>query len=161
MSQFEWHGYAYHDIDLSGKYDGDAKTIVLSADSDDSNALFDLSVDADLNEDLKDIVLACNVDCVNLSELKLVEGGYSAGGKITSELSGKNLDDADGFLSFENMQFKDSTDQELIIEKFDVKAHRSDVSHEIAVNSDFLNGSIDGNISTKSLVATLQTLRSI
>jgi len=151
IKSITWDNHTYADIVVDATHDGNNSR--LSIDSPDPAANFALNGEGCLTA--KDKWLNLNLMVENFSPDKLnirsPREGLTASGTLTAQLSGTGIDDIDGNIILNNLHFTDATGDSLNIANFTVKAIRDGFPEEIIIESDFLNGSIDGEINPSSI----------
>lgn len=160
VSSLVWRGHDYNDITLTVSQDGGSTTAdLVSAEPD---AGFDLHAVADLKSHVKSLELQLDVKRFIPGRLgiKCPRNGLEASGSLAASLHGSNPDDIEGTVEFTGLRFADDTGDSLRINRLAVIADRSSEPESITVESDFLNGSIEGIINPSSLPAVVRDLAS-
>lgn len=151
-----WDNHTYSDITLYATHDGEE--IHVNIESPDPAADFALMADAGIVTEHKWLNL--NLDLKNFNPNKLnincPRDGLTASGRLSANLRGTNIDNIEGSLSLDNLHFTDASGDSLRIERFVMKANRSSYPEQINIESDFLNGIIEGEINPSSIPAILK-----
>lgn len=151
-----WDNHTYSDINISATHDGENSH--LDIQSPDPAANFSLVADAGLVSESKWLNLNLDLKKFNPDELnlKLLREGLLASGSLNANLRGSGIDNLEGNISLDKLRFTDASGDSLFIESFDIKANRSSFPEQITIESDFLNGIIEGEINPSSLPKILK-----
>lgn len=159
IANFTYKEHNYSNISIEGDYDGSLSKASANIVSDDPAAVFELNADAVLGGTYE-LSLDGNIFNFEPATLGLSEKyqGFRACATINSHLSGRTVDDANGYIDVRNIAFVDSTESGLNIDRLSVSLDRSGSKDIATVESDFLNGSIQGHIAPSTLVQTLSDM---
>lgn len=149
ISSLQWKGHNYHDVNFEGEFRD--KEILAKLDSFDPDAAIHLNAFASL-EPVKAIEADINVVNIDLEALNLCANDkFSAlSGIINSKIEGSTIDDFIGNICLKNMTVRASSSDSLFIENFSANMTR-EARDRLTIESDFLNGSIEGVIHPSGL----------
>ena len=150
VESFGWEGHTYKDINIQGEYvEGNTN---LNIECKDPSALFALDAELSDSEDNKHISLDLDVEKFVPSSLNLPSWrkGFSVSGKLVTNLWGADINDIYGSLDLSDIRLKDETGY-LNLREFHAEMQREDMNDVFEVRSDFINGTIEGEINPISL----------
>lgn len=149
---FDYKGYQYKDINIDATYDGMRLEGNLGIHDPNGevfiSGLFDLS---DKKQKKLDFVAYANN--IRLKELNLTDkfGQSSLTLDVNANFVGNNVDDMNGYLRIESFDFI-REDKELLLKELVVETTAKENNHKtLSINSDILNGKIEGTYSYKAL----------
>lgn len=160
ISSFGWNNYIYSDIDIAASHDGnDTK---LNIDSHDPAAAFTLNSEGGLITHEKWLTLDMDIRRFAPEELYMpfLRAGFETSGRISADLRGSSADDIEGSIKLNNLHFADADGDSLTIENFAVCAVRERNPEKIIIESDFLNGIIEGQINPSTLPVIIKDFSS-
>ena len=145
---FNYKGYEYRDIFLSGNFEK-AKFIGQLL-SDDPNAAFDFNGEMDFNTSLPLLNFDIDIYSLNLSELHLMEDSLHSevSGQVSINAQGLKISDVTGTVVINNVVFCQS-DREYVIPSAEIIARNN--PREIQVFSPLLDLRIKGNFIPEEL----------
>lgn len=158
INYIDLKGYRYSnilaDLSIDGKqYDG---SVILH----DENANIDISgsFKPDAEHTLIDVV--AKVDGIDLNKLNLSNKypDHKLGGVITAAFTGNNLDNIEGDLLVSDIRFRNEEDKGVRIDHFDVTFRKKDEGKYLTVNSDVVNGYIEGKANFAGLGASINKI---
>ncbi|MDE6497881.1 MAG: translocation/assembly module TamB [Muribaculaceae bacterium] len=155
-------------VDFNGRKCGGIDAV---ADISGSTADIDLNIDdravrVDLNSHLefasradKSMTLKGMVDRLDLNWLGLISTyeGYTLSASVDAALDGNNADDVQGFATLENVDFSSVAEgRGLRMQSLSVVRDLSTRPEIIELNSDYINGTIQGHFRPSSLVSDVR-----
>lgn len=151
-------GYRYNnilaDLNIDGKkYDG---SVILH----DDNANIDISGSFKPDAENTMIDVVAKIGDVDLCKLNLANKyeNHKLGGVITAAFSGNSLDNIEGDLLVSDIRFKNAEDKGVKIDHFDVTFRKKEEGKYLTVNSDIINGYIEGKANFASLGASFNKI---
>lgn len=155
----DYKDYTYRDIELDAKYDGLQIDGSLSINDPngklDIKGLFDLS-DKE-NPELKFRAYAENIQFDKLNLSKQMKQSYLTF-VIDADFTGKDIDNAEGYLRIDSIDFI-REDKRFQMKEFLMVSAIDSTGHSLRITSDLLNGEITGQYSfasmSKSILKTL------
>lgn len=158
VSEFEYKGYAYQDLNINGNYTG--HSFRGSLNMHDPHLWFDFDGMVDwLSEDPR-YNFNLNVSQLHPGELKLIEGEYedmrlSVNADIN--LTGNSLDNLNGTAILDDLYFYNNNEEILIPQiKLSSRMNYYTEKDRLQLKSDYLNIDINGLYSYSSLPVTMQ-----
>ena len=152
-----FNNYAFRDITLEGKYDGKGYDGYL--DIEDQNIIANFNGKVDLTKQLPVYNFELMVSGARLHELNLIKSYPNSELSFNTKINlvGKSLDDINGVIRFENIDFFNQNkrinyDRMLIFTR-----NENDFTH-FAITSDLINGSVSGNFRYSSLGRTFTNI---
>jgi hypothetical protein len=157
VNELQFKKYSYRDIQFNGKYDGKGFDGKIDVQDENINAHFIGIVD--LTQKLPIFDFNLKVAELNLNALKLTEkypgATLSFDGK--TNMTGNSPDNINGTISFENIRFMNK-DKTLNVDKIQfISRTENNLTHFI-INSDYVNGSLDGNFKYSTIGKTINRL---
>lgn len=148
-----WDNHTYSNIALNGTHDGAESH--LRIESPDPAARFTLDALGSFIAKDKWLNLVMQLDNLEPEALNISvpRKGLKASGMLTAELSGSDIDDIEGLVRLDRLRFKDADCDSLDIALFKLTATRSSMPEQIVIESDFLNGKIEGEINPSTIPA--------
>ena len=156
ISDLSYKGYKYEDITVSATYDGFRVDGHLNMNDPngvvDIDGLFDLT---DKNKPVLDFV--ARLDNIRLGDLnisdKLTNTNFSV--SLNANFIGRNIDDADGYIRIDSLDII-REDKVFLLKHFNVEASGSAESRRLTINSDIINGEVNGRYSLTTLVKSIR-----
>jgi hypothetical protein len=149
----QYNSYTYKNIQIKGQKERDFYSSTVS--SSDTNITFDLTADADLHDVKKKYTAILNLSRVNFLALNFTKKDLSLSTNLKAELNYAGLNNSDGNLNLVNTNL--ISDEKVIpVKVLDLKASSSSEGIDLKLNSDLADGTINGNITSDSLIKTLQ-----
>lgn len=156
VASLEFKEHVFSAITARGSYDNSTSTVNLTLDSEDPAALLGLNVDINPKGEHKTLQLDGTIKSLDLAALGVKgKAGHRLSATIDADFGGRNIDDTEGFLEIADIAYTDSVGKGLHIKRFSFDIDRSGSNDVITVESDILNGTIEGRIAPSSLVATV------
>lgn len=152
-------GYRYNDItaDLTLKHD----TYLGSVKINDPNAFVDIAGTATIKgKDSKFDIKATLAD-INFYNLHLINKNpdHKFRLNLDASFSGNSPDNMEGDIMISDIKFNDDNGQGVDIDHFDISARNAEGSRRIlTVNSDLVNGTVDGDINFADIAAEVRTI---
>ena len=157
VNELQFKKYSYRDIEFNGKYDGKGFDGKIDVEDENINAHFNGIVD--LTQKLPVFDFNLKVNDLNLNALKLTEKypGATLSFVGKTNMTGNSPDNINGIINFDNIRFMNK-DKTLNIEKIQfISRTEKNLTHFI-INSDFVNGSLDGNFKYSTIGKTIDRL---
>ncbi|MDE6288409.1 MAG: hypothetical protein K2M00_06455, partial [Muribaculaceae bacterium] len=156
VASLEFKEHTFSDITARGSYDNSTSTVNLTLDSDDPAAILALNVDINPKGEYKTLQLDGTVESLDLAALGIKgKSNHRLCASIDADFGGRNIDDAEGVLEISDIAYTDSVGKGLHIKRFSFDIDRSGSKDIITVESDILNGTIEGRIAPSSLASTV------
>jgi len=157
VSEFQFKNYSYKDVILGGKYDG--KGFDGTVDLKDQNLDAHFIGKIDLTQKLPVYDFGIRVLKVNLNALKLID---SYPGAILSfngktNIIGNSLDNINGFIRFDSIQFTNQN-KTLSIDNIQFVSRIEAESTHFNVISDYINGTFSGNFRYSTVGQTVDKI---
>ena len=103
-----------------------------------------------------DLTLAhCNFDKIKLSD-KYPDHNMSFKAKAVT--SGSQTDNWNGRITLEDFRYVNDNDEGIVLDKFDILADNTHLPYRISINSDILNGELEGAYNLKSVVPAMKNI---
>ena len=153
ITPLQYKGYAYSPIRLQGQYTKESLETLLALN--DSNLQVRMALEYDASKEVPQCELSMRVDSFCPNRLGLTDRHESSdfGFNIESKVFGNNIDNAR--LNLNIYDFTLSTpEEEHKIRKFHLTAGQYGSDKDIIIDSDFINGSLKGRYSYKTLAAS-------
>ena len=154
--EFEYQGYKYHNILLDGDFKpGDFNGRIAL---EDPNAF--VAIDGKFSTSGKTPVFDLNASLKDFrpEQLHLTDKypGTSFSGKLTAKFTGSNIDDVLGMVRVDSLQSQAPEEEySYTLPYFSIEAQSLSKGKEIAIHSPFLNASIRGDLSYRSVVPSI------
>ncbi len=147
--------YDYRDIEIRGDYNVRGFNGHLAVM--DENLTCRVDGLFDLTQTLPVVNVEIALDSLNLHALHLTEkyAGSNLAAKATINVVGKSLDDINGYVVMNDLQFRNK-DEVLDIDKISVNAKTSEQTNSLSLQSDYLNAIITGSFRYNTLLTTVQ-----
>jgi hypothetical protein len=155
IPSFDYRGYKYENINLSGDFT--ASGFNGSLQVDDSNGKLTAKGTFVLNGDDSEFKFSARASSIHLKELHLVDKypNPALSFALTADFTGNRIDKLLGNIQLSQVLF--STDKgSYKIDNFIVESRMQDTVKEIRVFSDIINGKITGVYSLKSFVSEIK-----
>ena len=152
-------GYRYNDItaDLTLKHDTYLGSVKINA----PNAFVDIAGTATIKgKDSKFDIKATLAD-INFYNLHLINKNpdHKFRLNLDASFSGNSPDNMEGDIMISDIKFNDDNGQGVDIDHFDISARNAEGSRRIlTVNSDLVNGTVDGDINFADIAAEVRTI---
>ncbi|MDR1584955.1 MAG: translocation/assembly module TamB, partial [Prevotellaceae bacterium] len=157
VSELEYHGYAYKDINFDGAYDGNGFDGKIAFEDKNLTARFNGIID--LSRKLPFFDFALTVDHIDLYALKLIESfpNSSLSFKAATNMTGNSFDNINGFLRFDSLEFSNQG-KTLNVDSILLRSDITDDNTNVSITSDYLNGSFKGNFRYSAIGNTINNL---
>ena len=157
VSEFQFNNYIYRNIQFGGKYDG--KGFDGTADFHDENLDSHFRGKIDLTQKLPIYDFSLDMNNINLNALKLIDKypGATLSFNAKTNMEGNSLDNLNGTLRFDSIEFKNQ-DKILNIDKISIVSQINPIQNRISISSDFLNGSLSGHFKYSTLGQTINKI---
>lgn len=154
-----YNGYTYNNIKAEATLDG--REVEWRIESADPNADFAMEGSAtDAGSRALDATVHIRRIVPDILGLTASRHGYILSGDAKVSLTGRNIDEAEGDILISDLAFvpADSTGHALKIGRFDLRMDRSAQPARFTLESDILNGSLEGSLTPSTLAATLRDM---
>ena len=157
VSEIQFNGYAYRDVQFNGKYDG--KGYDGAIDFQDQNVDAHFIGKIDLTQKLPVYDFGLKVNNINLNALKLTDkypgATLSFNGK--TNIVGNSLDNINGYIRFDSIEFKNQN-KTLNVDKIQFVSRIEKDLCQFTVSSDYVNGSFSGNFKYSTVGQTIDKI---
>lgn len=158
VDDFTYRGYQYGHISAQGDYNGGAYTgdIIFNDAGGDITATFN----GNLTRGKESIIFKAILDNVDLNRLNLTDkyAGYTLTSEISGDLKGVFPDRADGIVEVNGLTFKSEEGKCLALDNITVHSKASELPRHIEIDSDILNGDIEGDFKIATLIPKLREM---
>ena len=157
VSELKVNNYTYRDIQLNGKYDGKGYDGVVDLQDQNIDAHFAGKIDMTQKLPVYDFDLKMkklNVTALNITD-KYPGAILSFNGK--TNIVGNSLDNINGFIRFDSIQFKNQNKTLNVSNIQFVSRIENDFTH-FAVTSDYVNGAFSGNFKYSTVGQTINKI---
>lgn len=159
ISNIEWRGYNYSDLSVNFDMpEADKMEATVNINDPNATAKVYAFYKKDGNTPLLNATAA--LANVNLTELGLPnpKPGYNYGVKLIAEMKGTGIDDLEGSVDIHDLRCLDERNQGLRIPRINITATPYEHVPSISIQSELLNGSINGRYSLSALVPQLKDM---
>lgn len=159
ISDFFFRGYNYTNIDISANLQNSSQ-LEVRADVNDPSAIlhaYTLYTDDADGKRLQATAMAANVDFYTLG-LTTGREGYRFAAKLNADLDMADFARGHGYIHLNDIRWLDESNKGLRINNFAINADSKSTPAAIDIQSDFINGRLEGTYSFNSLVPQLKTL---
>jgi len=147
-----YKGYQYRDMNLTGKIDNGAYSILL--DSNDPNANLKLTASGIYNEKNPTVKVNGNIIKVDLNKLGFYDKQMIIGGKIEGDFTNLDPDHLNGYLNLQNFAFSD-TKEVYPVQEVTLKASSANDSTSIVLNSQIADVELKGKYRLTQIFGSL------
>ncbi len=158
VSEFEYNGYAYQDLNINGNYNG--HSFRGSLNMHDPHLWFDFDGMADWHSEDPRYNFNLNISQLHPGELKLIEGDYAdIQIRVNADinLTGNSLDNLNGTAILDDLYFYNDSDEITIPQvKLSSRMNYYTEKDQLKLTSDYLNIDINGLYVYSELPITLQ-----
>lgn len=155
----DYKGYRYHNITVDLKHAVNAYTGSLSID--DPHGKLHATGKAVLEGKKSRMKLNLVADQFNLSKLKLsANGDYTVSMKLNTAFAGNSLDNATGSLEVSDITCQLPSGKTYKINHMNILASNDSYPQKITLNSDFIQGAIEGSFKFSNLIPSLKGMLS-
>jgi len=157
VSEIQFKNYSYRDVLLGGKYDG--KGFDGTVDLKDQNLDAHFNGKIDLTQKLPVYDFGIIVRNVNLNALNLIQNYPGAILSFTgnTNMVGNSLDNINGFIRFDSIQFKNQK-KTLSIDKIQFISRIEGGHTNFTIQSDIVNGAFSGNFRYSTVSQTIEKI---
>ena len=154
-------GYRYEDIVADLKLDGKSCYGNIALHDDNADVVADGLVRLDGADTEVDLRLAVND--VNLNKLRLITKypDHAVSTSIEVAFTGNTVDNMEGDIIVSDICYLDSCGNGVRIDHFDITSRTGNNGKYITVNSDIVNGYIDGNINFANIGRSFKNIASV
>ncbi len=159
VSRLDFKGNTYSGISLRANMDG-KDYLEAWLDVDDALARISLEAEYDARAYMNYLNLAATFSDVDLYAMGFDKSheNYLLAGSVEASLEGRDIDSTGGYVSVKNLSWLNGDGTGLRLERFDVEAHPDALKPHIDIESDFLNGSVEGQYSFTGLVPEMKAI---
>ena len=163
VSQFDYKGYSYHNIALTGGYNQGFITsdVSISDPHLEAHIKTKLSDEHINNNPLNTIDLQADIEHIEPAVLHLTDkwGDASLSCKLDAELAAHNLNDAEGNIRLSQFRISATDEQPAYrLDNLNITTGSQDGIHFLSVKSDFADAELKGQFDYKTLAASLTNL---
>lgn len=158
VTHAEFKGYRYNNLNAivnvdDNKFDGSLNIV-------DSNIELTIAGEAILNDNIPEIDLHIEALDIALDRLNLWNKypGYRLSASIDAIYSGSTFDDATALLTINNLKYLQGDTLGLSINSINMDMDNTTSPQHIIVNSDMIDGRIDGEYDPKTLVSSIRDI---
>lgn len=156
-------GYNYSGIEAEAVIADGAATLNLR--SSDPNATLAVNAEATDRRGNRTLRLDADIKALRPHTLNLTTAreGYTLSGHALADLSGRDIDDVSGHIDVSDLAFVPAAPSDgdaLHMRRLDIGLLRDSEPQRITVESDYLNGSIDGRLTPSTLPGALRDMAS-
>lgn len=157
VREFQYNNYSYQDIQFNGKYDGKGYDGTMDLLNRDIDAHFVGKID--LTQKLPFFDFGLNVKKINLNALKLTDKypGAILSFKGKTSMVGNSLDNVNGFIRFDSIEFLNQN-KKLNIDNIQFVSRIDKNSTHFSVSSDYVNGAFSGNFKYSTVGQTIDKI---
>ncbi|WP_299797606.1 translocation/assembly module TamB [uncultured Maribacter sp.] len=152
ITQFQYDGYDYNDIEITGNLKNGNGTV--TANIDDSNLNMKVNSTMALSSQENDIIFTSNIIGADLQQLGLTKNNIKIAANINGNYTGTpsnftiNTTIEDGVTIADNEQYQ--------VAAIALKAHIEDSITDVSIKSNFLNGQLASNASPNRIITALK-----
>ena len=161
INNIDFKGYKYTDIITDITIDKNSYNGHLALH--DKNADLDISgfITIDGTNSAVDIIMSASD--INPNKLKLINKypEHSLSATLEASFTGNNIDNAEGDIIVSGINYTDSCGKGVTIDHLDITARQKDEGKYFTVNSDMINGYIDGKVNFAGLKHSLKNIISV
>lgn len=148
IKYLEFRSYKYSNIDINGNFS--KKVFTGRINIDDTNLNLDFDGDIDLTQTLPQFNFTAEIRGAKLKELNLTKDSIQIDTDLSTNFSGSNLDNIEGFVALNNTQLTGSKNS-FIVDSVHLRAIGRGTQRALTINSDILDASIKGEYDLKTL----------
>ncbi len=159
INHFDFNNYRYNNI--TAKVNVDNNFIEGIANIDDPNINISIEGEANLDKNNPYINAHALANTINFNNINLTNKYHHLSAEIEADLKGLDIDNATGHINVNNLRYSNNPAKELFIDHIAINAHNEGVDKQsLSISSNFLNASINGSYSYKSLVPAVKDILS-
>ncbi|MGN0224064.1 MAG: hypothetical protein ACI4AM_08565, partial [Muribaculaceae bacterium] len=163
VSNLTYRGYTYSAINLDVALSALHSPLSASITSDDPNAAFDLNLALSALHTPLSATIALDLSRLDLNALQLSQKypGYALSGALDVNAAMHDTDHIYGEVTARNLDLRDADRNGISMRSFELSVQpltTDSLSTAITIASDYLNGSITGEITPSTLAATFQDM---
>ena len=159
INHFDFNNYRYNNI--TAKVNVDNNFIEGIANIDDPNINISIEGEANLDKNNPYINAHALANTINFNNINLTNKYHHLSAEIEANLNGLDIDNATGHINVNNLRYSNNPAKELFIDHIAINAHNEGVDKQsLSISSNFLNASINGSYSYKSLVPAVKDILS-
>jgi len=156
----EFQGYDYRGLTANIQKTGTEITGDMAMADD--NVDFDIHGRIDIMRKLPLLNVTGSVRAMRLSPLHLTSelSDIEASGDFDIQMQGDNLDNLDGYATFNNLHFSNNKFPNIELENITLECNHSQLPYTLSLESDFITASVQGDFNIAALPASLRSLAS-
>ena len=156
IQEFNYNNYTFKDIQIDGLYNERAIDAIVQY-TDPKNGALSVNFGLERESEGFEMNLDARADTIRLHDMKLVAGMENVmfSTRVLSHLTGKGIDDIEGFLTIEPVHIITSKDS-LSIPQIDIKSEKTGDRQRVTLHSDMLKVEAEGQIAMSTLARNAQ-----
>ncbi|MBA3985395.1 MAG: translocation/assembly module TamB, partial [Flavobacteriales bacterium] len=156
ISGFEFNGYNYSNIEVSGTLENPIFNGTLSID--DPNLKMQFNGLADVSEEQNNYDFEANIDFADLNKLNLITRDSISifTGSITMDMLGTNVDDVVGTIRFYESTYQNLVDDYYFDDIFVISSFEEDIRTIEVISPDIVTGQMSGRFLLRDLPSLFQ-----
>ncbi len=159
INHFDFNNYRYNNISASVSLDN--SFIKGEADINDPNITLAISGEADINKNDSYINVHADAQTINFDKINIMSKPCYLSAKIDADIKGGlDIDNTIGSVNISELHFSDKPGKELYIDNIAINAQNDSTGQSIDINSRFLNASLNGSFSYKTIVPAVKDILS-
>lgn len=160
VPDFSFKNYVYHDIRVDGHFDGKGFDGSTTISDPNIQARFEGLVDLSQKK-MPVYNFSLKVDNANLQALNIIKNykGAVFSLKATTNLSGPSVDNLNGSFSLDSIQLN-YKNKRLNVDKILIVSRNSESRNLVSIESDYVNGTIDGSFKLNTMGYTVRQIMS-
>ena len=158
INDFEFNKYHYSDISTAININNDNLEGNITAN--DPNLIFSIDGSANVNKNSPMIDIHAKANTINLDQLNFSKKYARISAKIDANFNGFNIDNADGYINIHDIHFSNNPEKDLYISHISIDAQNETAPQQISIASEFLNATVDGSYSFKTIIPAFKEILS-
>lgn len=161
ISHFDFKQYRYNNI--SAKIDVDNDFVNGEVSIDDPNINIAINGEANIAQNKPYINFHADARTLNLEKINISDKQHHISAIIDADIKGENfneIDKATGSININDLRYSNSPNKELYIDNIAIEAQNDSTQQSLFIESNFLNASICGNYSYKTLIPAIKDILS-
>jgi hypothetical protein len=160
IRHLDFKGYRYKKIETDVVFDNNSVEGVVALN--DPNGQLSVSGLAKLDgvNTVMDIDVLVADACLDKLNLDSKHPDHKLNARLEASFTGNNPDNMEGDIIISDIRYTDADNNGLHLDHFDISSREKDGGKYMTVNTDFLNGHIDGHINFARIVPTMKNILS-
>ena len=160
IRHLDFKGYRYKKIETDVVFDNNSVEGVVALN--DPNGQLSVSGLAKLDgvNTVMDIDVLVADACLDKLNLDSKHPDHKLNARLEASFTGNNPDNMEGDIIISDIRYTDADNNGLHLDHFDISSREKDGGKYMTVNTDFLNGHIDGHINFARIVPTMKNIQS-